>query len=622
MISLLMKQKKSSATFESVFSVTDKNSQSETPDISVAFQQNEPLSIDQIIDNAINQCNDLPESCTTFVEQLRELQNRLSYGKLHLAILGQFNRGKSTFINALIGFKLLPTSILPITSVPTFISYGNVLSCTIRFLNNNPDLVITSSAEAINETLTKYAAEENNPKNVLCVKDVEVSCPSELLENGTVLIDTPGFGSTYIHNTQSALNVLVECDAAVFLVSADPPMTQTEIEFLKQVNRYVPRIFFVLNKTDLLDVSEVKRIEEFIRNILVKQLNYPSDNPFFSICALNGEKALKQDKNDECWVKSGMEKIREEIFDFLTREKYFTLSQALNDKIKDALGKICSCLQKEIDDYKIPLEQLTSEEQELKSQFNSINELVNSNLSSVNSEKESLLRFMNEQTLSEKETTIQHINEIFNSLLVNISGNKESVANITNALNRIINETLSNSLMMFINKINNPIRKVIQSQHQEFDRIFTTCSKLIPNSKFHDAELNEKMEKIEIQAEQSWKPVDMLSELNFKSSWKDFFRSRKSRIIRLQKHFDEKTITIVDKNTESLNKHLENEIISTFEKINITLSEQYNKLLNALDETSKKKESEISERIDKNTKPIEKLQKSITAISDIKKLIV
>ena len=53
--------------------------------------------------------------------------------------------------------------------------------------------------------------------------------------HGQVLIDTPGIGSTFRHNAQATLNFLPQCDAALFLVSADPPITEVEVDFLKEV---------------------------------------------------------------------------------------------------------------------------------------------------------------------------------------------------------------------------------------------------------------------------------------------------------------------------------------------------------------------------------------------------
>jgi predicted GTPase len=65
-----------------------------------------------------------------------------------------------------------------------------------------------------------------------------------------VLIDTPGIGSTHRHNTGMTLRFLPQCDAALFLVSADPPITEVEVAFLIEVRNRVQDLFFVMNKMD------------------------------------------------------------------------------------------------------------------------------------------------------------------------------------------------------------------------------------------------------------------------------------------------------------------------------------------------------------------------------------
>ena len=70
------------------------------------------------------------------------------------------------------------------------------------------------------------------------------------------LIDTPGIGSTFRHNTEATVNFLPQCDAALFVVSADPPITEVEVEFLKLARRKLARLFFILNKMDYLDADE------------------------------------------------------------------------------------------------------------------------------------------------------------------------------------------------------------------------------------------------------------------------------------------------------------------------------------------------------------------------------
>ena len=94
-----------------------------------------------------------------------------------------------------------------------------------------------------------FVTEEGNPKNRLGVEEVEILHPAPILQHGVVLIDTPGVGSTFTHNTRSTLNFLPQCDAALFVVSADPPLTEVETEFLKVVKSKVERLFSFSTKS-------------------------------------------------------------------------------------------------------------------------------------------------------------------------------------------------------------------------------------------------------------------------------------------------------------------------------------------------------------------------------------
>jgi hypothetical protein len=143
-------------------------------------------------------------------------------------VLGQFKRGKSTLLNALLGAPVLPTGVTPVTAIPTFINAGSKAAARITFKDGKESLLTTIESE-IPDVLERYISEVKNPHNRLNVKCVETEVPSEFLDHGIVLIDTPGVGSTFVHNTRAAEAVLVECDAAVFVVSPDPPITEVEV---------------------------------------------------------------------------------------------------------------------------------------------------------------------------------------------------------------------------------------------------------------------------------------------------------------------------------------------------------------------------------------------------------
>lgn len=268
--------------------------------------------------------------------RIAELSERLDAGRFNLAVLGQFKRGKSTLLNALLGETLLPTSVIPVTAIPTFIRFGG--SPLVRVLGENGRGIEEyrgGSTEERLRFLTRYVTEEGNPHNQLEVSEVELFLPSPLLQRGVVLIDTPGIGSTYRHNTEATLNFLPQCDAALFLISADPPMTEVEGEFLREVRKRVPRLFYILNKIDYLDEAERAVALDFLHKTLQNLLG-ETEIPIFPISARQGlEAQLSADK--DLWRDSGLENLETHLIDFLASEKAAALEEAIRRKADDVL---------------------------------------------------------------------------------------------------------------------------------------------------------------------------------------------------------------------------------------------------------------------------------------------
>ena len=206
------------------------------------------------------------------------------------AVLGQFKRGKSTLLNALLGAPVLPTGVTPVTAIPTFIKAGPKAAARITFQDGKEPL-LTSVEGEIPGILERYISEVKNPHNRLNVESVEIEVRSEFLDHGIVLIDTPGVGSTFVHNTRAAEAVLTECDAAVFVVSADPPITEVELSYLSKVQELIQKIFFALNKVDLLDIRERSMAERFLAGVLKEQAGIAQPFRIFSISAKQGLQA-------------------------------------------------------------------------------------------------------------------------------------------------------------------------------------------------------------------------------------------------------------------------------------------------------------------------------------------
>lgn len=150
---------------------------------------------------------------------LKESMDRLDRETFTLVILGEFKRGKSTFINALLGGNLLPTAIVPLTAIPTVIQYGVQLIASVIHLDGAKKEITVSE-------IAGYVTEKGNPKNVKKLREVQISHPSDFLKQGVILVDTPGVGSVYQHNTDAAYAYLPHSDAAIFMISIDAPLSK------------------------------------------------------------------------------------------------------------------------------------------------------------------------------------------------------------------------------------------------------------------------------------------------------------------------------------------------------------------------------------------------------------
>jgi len=318
----------------------------------------EKSNLPAFLSYAARQIEGLGDEYAVLSRQLGALRERLCQGRLHLAVLGQFKRGKSTLLNALLGESVLPTAVVPLTAIPTFVRSGPRLAGRVEFQNGREAESFTGDGVAeLQAFLSRFVTEEGNPKNKLGVLQVEVVHPAPILAKGVVLIDTPGIGSTFRHNTEATLNFLPQCDAALFLISADPPVTEVEVAFLKQVRKKVPRLFFIFNKADYLSGEERHAALAFLRKVLTEQAGIAEDTPVFFISAKQGLEASMAD-DLALWRRSGMEEVERHLVQFLASEKSEALQDAVGRKAFDVLGDVLMRLRLAIRSLEMPLEDL------------------------------------------------------------------------------------------------------------------------------------------------------------------------------------------------------------------------------------------------------------------------
>ena len=223
------------------------------------------------------------ELCRLQEQETQVLADRLRSRKITIAVIGQFKRGKTTLINSILGSKLLPVGIVPITAAITRIEYapdaapgtpdaapngeaaavdGETATATVFFTNGLSEQVPVSD-------LHEYISEQENHDNERGVAEVELLTDAEFLKGGLTLVDTPGVGSVHEQNSKSAMDFARESDGVIFMLSVDSPLNQIEVDFLRKVRRFAGKFYFAVNKIDRVDEDELEEYLEYCRSLIV-----------------------------------------------------------------------------------------------------------------------------------------------------------------------------------------------------------------------------------------------------------------------------------------------------------------------------------------------------------------
>lgn len=195
----------------------------------------------------------------------------LSLGIFRIVVMGEIKKGKSSFINAMLGVEnLVPVSTDVATSTIYKICYGEKISYKVFFTEKSG-----KKSETIGATeLEKYGTEAGNPGNEKEVDFIQVFVPSAILKNGLVIIDTPGLGGLFKEHKKVTYEYVPRADA-VFLVtdSVESPLGKAELDLLQDLNGITSHIYFIQTKAAVVDKkSRLARRENNLR--ILKDAGY------------------------------------------------------------------------------------------------------------------------------------------------------------------------------------------------------------------------------------------------------------------------------------------------------------------------------------------------------------
>lgn len=250
--------------------------------------------------------------------------------KTTILICGEFNAGKSTFINAILGEKILTSAITPATAIITKITYGSEEKVIVHLHNGKMKEYDFSSLEH----LTAEGDQQNEDVR-LNMKFVELQLPFELLKYCT-LIDSPGLTSLYQQHTNATSDFFEQADAAIWLFNSMNVGTASEMVWLKTLNELKIPTFGLVNSIDRLDEDE--DLEAFY------EYNLRRLNPFIThLDGISSKDILEGKITDNSELKEwGNSKVLDELFlkfEEQKMDKYFQSLKSPLQFLNDSLHK-------------------------------------------------------------------------------------------------------------------------------------------------------------------------------------------------------------------------------------------------------------------------------------------
>lgn len=228
-------------------------------------------------------------------------------GLFRIVVMGDIKKGKSSFINALLGYKdLVPVCSDVATSTIFKICYGPEVGYKVFFLPNSGKKPIAIQPSE----LSVYGTEDGNRGNEKQVDFIQVFCPSPLLKAGLVIVDTPGLEGLFKQHKRITYQYVPKADA-VFLVtdSVESPIGQAELDLLADLKKVTKHIFFVQTKSRLVDVDAREARKENNLRILCEQAGFEKDKICYFVVDSATKMAADEEKNLKKLDRSGFDDV-------------------------------------------------------------------------------------------------------------------------------------------------------------------------------------------------------------------------------------------------------------------------------------------------------------------------
>lgn len=438
-------------------------------------------------------------------EPLQRLQDNVREGLFSIVLVGEFSAGKSTFLNALMGKRILPSFTSETTATVNFLRHtsqspGEGIYGRVHYQDGTTEDIYDLSLSAL-EKVVSTKGDKGDKKIATTVDHVDLFLDSDFLQEGVMLVDSPGLNGTADHHREITEQQIRSSHASIFVFNADQPGSKTNFEYLNFLRSQSKNIFFVLNKIDVIKADEVQTPEDVIQILedeyhkQFPEAELPTIWPVAARAALvardpnvkeyqGGEIVSTEERRNELEQFSRLEKFEERLW------KYLTKGERTHDQMVGPVGSALTAINEEYTRFKEQVQVLESQqssadlEQQKEILEQALAEMkgkrpaVTSSLSKGTSEA---LRNVQEKAQSQCAAVYTQITNQLESL-----ESPEEIQEYADKINRDIWSQFSRIAETTKNELRNELLTVVCDEYEQFmDELEDHLSQSHDQSQFH-----------------------------------------------------------------------------------------------------------------------------------------
>lgn len=275
------------------------------------------------------------------LEHLETAQKNLVEGKLFIVVGGEFKQGKSSLLNAFLNeTDIFPVDIDITTNLVSTITYSQEEKISVVLGESGKETV----KEIKKSEIPDYVTEQRNVKNAKQAKMLVIESPNPQLQEGLVLVDTPGIGSLNTEHTAITYAFLPNADAVLFVSDALKPLTTEELDFLKtRILPHCQNIIFVLSKADV--VSDVEEIIANNREKLVQVLDCAPEQITIIPVSSRAKLDYLEYEEEEDLEYSNFPELEQQIWQLVGEQRGQTLLLRAINELAQSVGEMKAPIQ-------------------------------------------------------------------------------------------------------------------------------------------------------------------------------------------------------------------------------------------------------------------------------------